>query len=268
MQFGLLNEFKIIDAVNEKKFCELSDHWKNIIKNILFKEVKIDENDEIIAYKCENHIKPDMAIVLKNITKFVSIKCGQRNTFHQESTKTFVEFLKLNSISEETIDTLLLFLYGDDTIDGTGQIRHYTREIIDILEKRLKKANDELNLNKEFIKKAIIRFVIQGVNEENEKAQFLYYGTFDKGIMLYQKEIIKFALWKKMDWMKLPHIGPMVITPYLRDVKFISNNQYKRDFVNISWRNISNHIDLIKEFRRRDEELIRKCYLHNDKLKR
>ena len=37
MQYGMLNEYKIIEAINEKKFIELNKHWQEIIKNILFK---------------------------------------------------------------------------------------------------------------------------------------------------------------------------------------------------------------------------------------
>ncbi|MGM9858228.1 MAG: hypothetical protein ACI311_03150 [Bacilli bacterium] len=267
MQFGMLNEFKIIDAVNEKKFNELSDHWKNIVKNILFKELIIKDTDMIIAYKCEAHIKPDMAIIVQNVTKFISIKCGHRNTFHQETINTFMEFLRSNFISEETINTLLLFLYGDGTIDGTGNRRYYTRELIDILGTKLKKANNELNSNKDFIKKSIMRFVFQGIDNKNEIAQFLYYGTYKDGIMVSKRDLMKFMLWKEMDWMYLPHIGTLVISPYLRDVQNISKNQYKRDYVNLSWRNISKHICMIQEFKKKDEELINKCYKHNEKLK-
>ena len=43
MQYGMLNEYKIIEAINEKKFIELNKHWQEIIKNILFKNIDIED---------------------------------------------------------------------------------------------------------------------------------------------------------------------------------------------------------------------------------
>ena len=266
MQYGMLNEYKIIEAINEKKFIELNKHWQEIIKNILFKNIDIEDDSIIIAYKCENYIKPDIAIMIGDVTKFISIKLGDRCTMHQESIFTFMELLKSYNISDETIETLLLFLYGDGTTDGTGDHRFSTRDLVDSLYERLILANEELNSNKKLVRKVIERCVFEGVDCEKDSATFLYHGNKDKGIMCSDKEIIKFGLWKPMKWMFMPHIGPLVITPYLRDINNVSKNQYKRDYVNLTWRDLGKHMELIQKFDRQDNELKAKCYQNNPKL--
>ena len=64
----------------------------------------------------------------------------------------------------------------------------------------------------------------------------------------------------------MPHIGPLVITPYLRDINNVSKNQYKRDYVNLTWRDLGKHMELIQKFDRQDNELKAKCYQNNPKL--
>lgn len=57
--------------------------------------------------------------------------------------QNFVDFLSSYVISEETIEKLLLFLYVDDSMDGIEKVRHYTSKIINILDSRLRKLNNE-----------------------------------------------------------------------------------------------------------------------------
>ena len=267
MQRGFLNEFQIIDELNEKRFKDLTPFWRDVLLKPVFRSIPVCDEDVLESYKCDINGKPDIAIRLNGITKYISVKSGERNTVHQESLKTFIEFLKQNDISDNTIETLLLFHYGDGTTDGTGEVRFNTRALLSSLSDRLKIANNELNCNRMFISKCIRRFIFDGVDNTKVPAEFLYHGDKDSGYLVTEKDLIKFALWLPMDWMFMPHIGPMTITPYLRDVEKISKNQYKRDIVNISWRDLRRHLVLIKRFEKEDNELKKRGYLYKPQTK-
>ena len=73
--------------------------------------------------------KPDIWIKIGNEIKFISVKEGSGNSVHQEPFKDFCKFLEDINVSEETVNHLKLYHYGDDTLDGSGETRLSTSDI-------------------------------------------------------------------------------------------------------------------------------------------
>lgn len=65
--------------------------------------------------------------------------------------------------------------------------------------------------------------------------QIIYFGNKISGVICSKEEIIKFVLSRKYDHIRTLHIGPMTIQPYLRDIKRISKNLYKRNMIQVKW---------------------------------
>ena len=137
---GFDAEKTMIAALNQKRFCELNDNLKLIVKK-LFKAV----NDDCVieCKKFEGFYKPDFIITCNGVDKYISMKSGLADTVHEEQLSTVITFLHQLGISNETLDTIRLFQYADGTLDGTGNKRMGWREAYDTYDSRIKKANIE-----------------------------------------------------------------------------------------------------------------------------
>ena len=117
---GFENEDELIEYLNSKKIKDLNSNMKDFI---FFIFGNIDEENIIQATSGKSGQKPDMIITINNVIKRISIKKGTGNSVHQEKVDVFVEFLESINISNETINKLLKFHWGDGTSDGTGSQR-------------------------------------------------------------------------------------------------------------------------------------------------
>ena len=81
----------------------------------------------------------------KGIKKYVSLKSGRAESIHQEYIKNFILFLRSLGISKRTQQTILLYQYGDGTMDGSGKRRMKYHEMRTWLDERIKEAKNKLN---------------------------------------------------------------------------------------------------------------------------
>ncbi len=115
---GFENENKIIEALNGKEFNELNSNLQQLIKDSFS-----SYHGNIEAIKQAGQNKSDLKIIIGNESHTYSIKKGTGNSIHQEPIEPFLEFLAQNyGIDEEIKDNLRLFIWGDNTLDGKGNI--------------------------------------------------------------------------------------------------------------------------------------------------
>ncbi len=126
--FGIENELEIIQAIDHKKYGELSKHWQKVL-TIAFGKTKPNE----VIYAMKGHLgeKADIYVRMNHLTRSFSIKSGRNVSVHTEKLSTFASFLKWCGVEEKYLNTLKLFHYGDDTTNGMGEVR---RKISDLLQ--------------------------------------------------------------------------------------------------------------------------------------
>ena len=227
---GILNEEKMCETINDKKFDDLNQNLQYFMYYLF---PRIDKSKKIKCFQTENFTKPDICISQEKELKFVSLKYGQSETLHNENIQTFVKFLKECGISDYTIETYLLYHYGDGTTDGTGKRRLSSIQVRFMYDERIRKMNDEFNKSKDFIKKVADRVMFQGVNPDASKAEFIYHGDKDYGVFVSRNQYMRHIEKKNWDFMQTcVHIGPFVVRPHARySNKEILNEDHRHTVV-------------------------------------
>ena len=243
---GISNEYNIVKAYNGKKFKELNSFQKEFMKELFS---SLDDESVITASKFTKTAKPDIYLSCGNQIKFISIKSGKTDSVHFEKIKDFILFLRKNGISKETQKTLLLFHYGDGTLTGSGKIRKPFNELIVDLKDKIEKANLELN-SSFIIEKTFYRACIDGNEYRSNSVDYFYYGDEKYGVYISKEKLLSFILRKRHYTYYSPHIGPMTIQPYLRDVNYKSKNTFKRDYLQIKWHYFLADIERAKLYNR------------------
>lgn len=229
---GRLNEDELMINLNGKKVSELNPNLKHLMSELFG---ALDINKTIKCIQPEDYIKPDLIIEYDGHKKGLSVKSGATDFVHREYISTFIDFLKKLGISQKTLNTILLFQYGDDTIDGTGKRRMPFEEIRYRQQARIREANIELNKNNELIYKVIERTVFDGIGENKEKADAIYHGDVFDGTVITRYQVQKHIMRKDWDKYEHLHIGPLFIGPHARYVNSEIKNENSRNRINVRW---------------------------------
>lgn len=240
---GIQNEENFVKAIDNKTYDELNKHLQYFL-HFLFPV--IDTNKKFHCCMTQNYIKPDICISLESEMRYISLKYGQSDVFHNENILTFVQFLRDNGISEESINTYLLYHYGDGTTNGTGKHRLTSVELRFYYKEQLKKLNEEFNKNKDFVKKFIDRAIFQGVNHLANRADYVYHGDTEYGVFISRYQLMQRVEVKNYDFMTgCVHIGPLVIRPHARYSNKPIQNSDSRKMVEASYPKIVQNIMFI-----------------------
>ena len=239
---GFFKEEEMILQFNGKHFCELTNNSKHFAKE-MFGHLK--DVDTFICEKVEDYVKPDFKVTCNGETHFVSMKSGRSTTVHQEYVKNFCMFLRDQGISKRTLQTILLYHYGDGTLDGSGKERFTIEKLKYLLADRIKEANEELNSNKDFVLMIIERAVLKGTKEENIEADYIYHGNADYGVLVSKTQLFKHCMRRDWKWMDNLHIGPMLLNPHARYIGKEIKRQRSRERLEFSWPNFREDIEYI-----------------------
>ena len=230
---GIQNEEKMCENINNKTFDQLN---KNLQMFMYYLFPKMDKSKMFKCFQTENFIKPDICISQDSKLKFVSLKYGQSETLHNEHISTFIKFLKDNGISDYTIESYLLYHYGDGTTDGTGQKRMSSIETRFTYDERITKMNEEFNSSKAFIKKFADRVMFQGVNPSTSMAEYIYHGDPDYGVFVSRLQYMRHIEMKNWAFMQTcVHVGPFVLRPHARYANKEILNEEHRHTVTINY---------------------------------
>lgn len=242
MNNGKFIEVEIVDRLNGKRVKDLSHNLRNLM-NALYGV--LDGKQTVAAEVIEDYIKPDFVITYRGEKKYVSMKTGRAETVHQEYIKSFVLFLRSLGVSKRTQQTILLYQYGDGTLDGSAKERIEYNRFRLMMEKRIEEANEELNQSKEFVMKVIERCLILGTLENAIPIDCVYFGDCEFGHVATKKQIAKHIQYGNWKWMKNLHIGPLQIRPHARYVGKEIRNPKRRERVDLYWPNLSADIAFI-----------------------
>ncbi|MCR4879596.1 MAG: hypothetical protein K5906_01395 [Bacilli bacterium] len=232
---GLFKEEEMSLLFNDKKFSELDNNSKNVIRT-MFGHV---EDDAVIkCSRLDNKMKPDLIFTINDVSHYLSMKTGSNGIVHQEKIDYFVEHLREIGISEKTVETILLYHYGDLTLDGTGPERYTFRRICFMLDERIQAANKELNTNRDFVVHMVNRFLFKGREKENIVAEFIYHGDEDFGVIVTRKQVLMHVKLHTYAFLENLHIGPLLIHPHARYVGKKTFNKEKRAIIEFHWPNL------------------------------
>ena len=211
--YGRVTEETFRDHLNGKKLSEISENTQKFLRYIMPVSCL---KETISCFLTEDYIKPDVSIQMGDTIKYVSIKSINGEIVHTENLYSFIDFLKENGIDDYTIETYLLFHFGDGTTDGSGLIRKSAYEARVELDERIRQMNAAFNNNPEFIKAVIERTLFQGVNPAAKKAQYIFHGDIHYGVFMSRSQMMKHLERKSFDFLTCPHIGPLVLKPHAR----------------------------------------------------
>lgn len=132
---GFLKEDEMVVHLNNKKLKDLTNNCRNLIKELFG---ALDDDALIACTKTEGSVKPDLIIECNGKTRYLSMKSGRSEIVHQEIVKNFVLFLRSLGVSKRTQQTILLFHFGDGTMDGSAKERMSYERIRMLLADRIK----------------------------------------------------------------------------------------------------------------------------------
>ena len=241
MNIGIENENQIIRALNDKTIDELSENFKEPIRS-MYKYYK--DGEKLIVKKVSNWIgcKTDITIQIHNYYHNVSIKSGFGPAVHEEEFDSFFTFLKSLNISQETLDTIKFYHYGDGTLDGSGKKTLRLDEFKEKYKERIAKANEELS-NEEIVKAVIFRCVVKGRNERNQEINYFYYGNVEEGIFLKRDHLLEYGPKLNCYYDTAIHFGPLSYNQKIHKRLTLENGKYAQ-FSQLVWPNIKEGVQL------------------------
>ncbi len=241
---GIYKEEEMILLFNNKKIKDLSNNGRYIIKEIFG---HVDQEQTIFCEPIEGYIKPDFVIKYKDETKYVSMKSGSSEIVHQEYVKNFCKFLLEKGISKRTIQTILLYQYGDGTLDGSGKNRMPYEKLRYLLNERIESANDELNKNKDFVLEIVKRTLFKGSNDNSIEADYIYHGDAEFGVVVSRQQIMKHCMRREWKWITALHIGPIMLRPHARYIGKKIKRPRSRERLEFYWPKFYFELDYISK---------------------
>lgn len=201
---GSINELKLVEEIEGKKFSQLNNNLKEFIKFISSDNSILISGDTILHAKYEKNIKlkQDFYVYIDDNEFAISLKMGSGNSVHQEKCEDFIKYIKKNlNASEDVCNDFRFYLWADGTLDGTGSkekdsdgniiCRFSAREF------REKYPEKYINLQKfvdENKRDLIKRFLFVG--RHNSKVDYVYHGNILDGYWLSSSEIIEMNMKK------------------------------------------------------------------------
>ena len=123
--------------------------------------------DVVYSGLCHRISKGDVYLQINSEIKYLSIKSGNTDSMHFESIVSFIWFFRKLGVSEKTQKILLLFHYGDGTLDGTGSRRMLFEELYIKYKYLIEFASKELN-SKEIVSPAYRRNIDRKYKEKQD----------------------------------------------------------------------------------------------------
>ena len=241
---GYYNEQLLVEALNGKRYSEINHNLQTMMRDMFAYQ---NEEEIIEAEQIKGLYKPDISITYKGQKVNVSVKSGSATMVHGESIRTFIQFLRENGISSKTMKIILLFHFGDDTLDGSGPVRHNTQEIFSKLSSKIKEANAELNANRAFIEKFVDRVMYRGIFPDSPVVDYIYFGSPEYGTVVSKKQIATYINMKNWKYFNYLHIGPIFFKPHARYAYREVVSTERREKVHFYWPNLGHDLDKINK---------------------
>jgi hypothetical protein len=241
---GFDNENEIIKAINGKRFVELNDNLQTFINDIFSFDQACD--DILICKKEGGMNKSDIKIIFCGSNKTFSIKMGTGNSVHQENLEGFLLFLKNNyNLSSVVQDDIRFFVWGDGTLDGSGDIKNRlnVKEMQNKHPDKISRIQHFFNQHKRDL---IKRFVITGVKSHSD-AEYIYYGSAYKGFWASMGSVLDLLCNSKHRNRGALAIGKLTFQAWNRNINGGDKSENKRGVIQLKWGSVGEDIKKISE---------------------
>lgn len=247
-QDGFENETQIMNALDNKKYCELNENLKTMVESI--SKIPIDDNEIINAYKVGGVNKTDLIIEINNKSYNLSIKKGSGNSIHQEKVEDFISFLKEEyNISDDLKKDILCFIWGDGTLDGTGNVsdRLSANQFKNKYPKKIENIREFFHENK---RELINRFLIKGLKSDSSP-DYMYYGTSEEGIIVNANDALDWLADDVNENTRSPlPIGRLTFQAWNRNINGGNKSEKKRGVIQLKWASVGQDLKTIAECRK------------------
>ena len=236
---GFKNENLLVLALNNKHYCDLNINLKNVI-NYSFK----NKDGVIKCIKRAGQNKSDLIINIDKETHSYSIKKGSGNSVHQEPVGSFISFLeKEYDLPGNIKKNLLFFIWGDGTMDGSGDKdkRINARKFKNKHPKKIKEIQEYFNSIK---KNLIKRFLVDGAVSSTPN-DFFYYGNVDSGICCLANHVLNWVESNSSNG--VIHVGRLSFQAWNRNINGGILSEHKRGVIQLKWGTIENDLKIIKD---------------------
>ena len=234
---GFKNEKKLIKALNNSYFTNLSSNLKKLI------EQSFQKHEGLISCHADAGVnKSDIRIKIGEESHTYSVKMGKGNSIHQEPLEGFLRFLeKEYALDTTTKEKIERFIWADGTVDGTGEIKQR------IGSRKFKKQHPQtikaIQHYFDKIKMPLLRrFLIEGV-KSHASAEFIYYGTVKKGTVCKSEDVLKWVA--SHEAKGVLHIGKLTFQAWNRNLKGKRKSEKKRGVIQLKWGGLKRDIKKI-----------------------
>jgi hypothetical protein len=232
---GFDNEKYILKALN----CKYEELNTNLKKIVLALYPDIDPNGYVECVKSKNGSKSDIEIRVGNDSSGISIKKGSGNSVHQEKVPEFIQYISSElGASSEVCNDILFFIWGDYTLDGTGDPskRVSSSYLKNTYPEKIKNIQKFFDTNKI---KLLDRILSSGTKEGLTKADYLYYGMESNGYIIHMDDAIEYL--SKFEI--VPGVGGLSFQAWNRNLSNKNNNtEKKRGVIQFKWGNLRKDI--------------------------
>ena len=247
---GFRNEIDIEKCLDFKIFDNINPNLQHFLQDV-FKGYSL-KGKRIHAIRSRVNVKPDFYLQVDGIAKgaYISVKKGGGNSVHQESLDSFLTFIESLDATEEIINDIKRFHYGDGTIDNTGKVRYKAREFAKDNPEMIKRLNDFFAQEK--VRNACIdRVVFKGIMEDAPEAEYLYHGTSYSGVWASKKEILEFIEgYRNKEDSTTVNIGPLSYQVWNRNLTFKVSAEKKREQMQMKWSSLEDILTAITSMRK------------------
>lgn len=246
---GIENERQLVGAFDKMQIQRLSAYQQKFIKDIY---QDAGDTDVVQAKKVGGMgYKPDVELEVNGQKHFLSVKKGGGNSVHQEKTDLFIHYCMSElDMTESERDSLLMYLYGDGTIDGDSlpEERLKDQELLDTYKKEIEIVQKFLNRNK---RNLLERFLIYGRMgaKEGIKADYLYHGDAIKGVWCpLNYDTIDYLVDQPNAENSPLAIGPLTLQVWNRNLDGKPEMENRRHSVQIKWGACKTYIEKINQY--------------------
>lgn len=242
MKNGKKLELDFVNNLNNNYYKYLNLNLQRFIK-FIFKE--FNENNKIYCKKLSERQKADIYIQIGNSTKYISLKSGSQNSVHTEKLSDFIEFLSKVKIESKIINNLILYHYGDNTLNGVEKIRYSSENCKTKYKQQIFEFNKYINSSKS-LTTIIEHFLLIGSNTTNKYVDVIYYGDINIGVWCYNKELLNFCKKHKAMYINTPHFSVFTYQNWCRNITLSKKSESHRHYIQIKWFSILGDLNKIR----------------------
>lgn len=235
---GFQNEIQLQNSLNSQKYFDLNPNLQKFI-------IKLNgsiPNLPIKATKIGGENKTDLLLIVDNKKFNVSIKKGTGNSIHQEPVEEFIQFLEKNyEVDHDIFDNIRYFIWGDETIDGSGDVQKRL-SAIQYKKKHLDKIYSIQTYFNNHLEDLVKRFIIEGTSNYSS-IDFLYYGDINSGKCISSNDIMRFMMNNSSNG--AISIGRMSFQAWNRNLNGGLKSESKRGNIQLKWGTLNSDIKLI-----------------------